>query len=288
MIEEILLSTIRLSIPLLMAALGGMLSERSGVANIALEGFLLVSAFLAALFAHYLGNPWLATLVAVILTGVIGLMFAAVSIYGRADQIVIGMAFNLLLAGSIPVICKSLFGASGSTPSLPIENRIDSPNLFLFSALSLFLLVTWMYKKTRFGLRSIAAGENPLALISVGVTPTWIQIKAVVLGAMITALGGTFLSLCLGSGYIRNMSAGRGYIALAALIFGGWRPVPTMLACFFFGLTDALQIQIQGQSFFGISIPSQFIQILPFLAALIFVAFFSKGARAPKAINVRY
>jgi simple sugar transport system permease protein len=214
-----------------------------------------------------------------------GLAFAIACVYGRGDQIVIGTAFNLLAAGALPTILKSLYDVSGSTPALPLELRFASPWPFAALAVALALALRFLFSATRHGLRIDAAGENPQALVTQGASFRLVRVRAVVEGALIAGVGGAYLSLCQGSGYTRDMSAGRGFIALAALIFGNWRPVPTLLACLFFGLTDAIQIQLQGHSWNGVAIPSQFIQIIPYLATLIALVAFSRRIAPPAAIN---
>lgn len=284
MFEDLLLSTLRLSIPLIFAAYGGLLSERSGIANIALESYLLFSAFVAASVTAITSNLILGVAAGVLASGVVGALFAAISIYGRGDQIVIGTAFNLMAAGLIPVFCRSLFDVTGATPSLPLNLRFQNPWGFVFLAFGIAGALHWMIYKSRFGLRIWAAGENPLSIHTQGVSVNWVRMKAVTLGAMIAGLGGVFMSLALASGFVRNMSAGRGFIALAALIFGGWRPVPALLACLLFGFTDALQIYLQGQDS-GIAIPNQFVQIIPYLVTLGILVFYSGKMKAPKALN---
>jgi ABC-type uncharacterized transport system permease subunit len=282
---EMLMSVLRLSVPILFAAYGGMLSERSGIANIALEGNLLFSAFAGAAVTALVGDVWLGALAGVAVSGLVGFLFGAVCIWGRGDQIVVGTAFNLLAYGLVPVITKAVFSVTGSTPALPTELRFHSPLAFFALALLVLGGLAYLYRSTRHGLRMIAAGENPAALETQGVNYKLVRLRAVVEGSLITGIGGVYLSLCQGSGYIREMSAGRGFIALAALIFGGWRPVPTFLACLFFAFTDAVQIQLQGQSIGGYSVPNQFVQIIPYVATLAVLVFYARRISAPSAIN---
>lgn len=281
--DELLLSTLRLSVPLIFAAYGGMLSERSGIANIALEALLLVSAFSAAATTHFSGNLVLGVVAGLSAAAVTGLLFALTCIYGKGDQIVIGTGFNLLAVGFLPVLNKAWFNITGSTPALPVALRFSEPIYFFLIALVCVASYVYLFHKTRHGLRIIAAGENPAALLTQGVSFNAVRIRAVVEGSVIAGVGGVYLSLCQGSGYVREMSAGRGFIALAALIFGAWKPVPTFLACLFFSLTDAIQIQLQGME--GIPIPNQFIQIFPYVATLLILILFARRISAPKAIN---
>ncbi len=283
--NDILMSTLRLSVPLIFAAYGGMLSERSGIANIGLESYLLVSAFVAAATTYLTGNLFLGCLCAIVATSLLGALFASICIWGRGDQIVVGTAMNLMAAGLIPIATKYLFDVTGSTPSLPIELRLSHPLVFLSVAIVCTMGLHYMFKYLRHGLRIQAAGHNPLTLLTQGVAFDILRLRAVVEGAAIASLGGIYLSLCMSSGYIRNMSAGRGFLALAALIFGSWKPIPTFLACLFFGFTDSIQIRLQGIQWNGKPIPNQFVQILPFVFTLVLLVAFSSRMKAPKAIN---
>jgi len=283
--DEILMSTLRLALPLLFAAYGGLLSERSGVANIALESYLLFSAFAAASVAFLTQNLWLGVTAGLAASALTGLLFAFVCLWGRGDQIVIGTGFNLLAIGLIPLMSKALFDATGSTPALPLELRFSQSWGFIAIAGVTVIYLVFLFRSTRHGLRITAAGESPMALITQGVSARSVRVRAIVEGSVIAGLGGVYLSLCQGSGYVREMSAGRGFIALAALIFGAWKPVPTLLACLFFGLTDAVQIQLQGQEWGGIKVPTQFVQIMPFAATLIVLMLASRRISAPAAIN---
>ncbi len=275
----------RLSIPLVFAALGGLMCERSGVANIALEAILLFSAFAAGAAAAMSANVYFGVVAGLAAAGVIGCLFGLICLWGRGDQIVVGTGFNLLAAGLIPVITKAMFDRTGSTPALTAEQTFHLPLIFFLVATATFVALEFLFRKTRHGLRITAAGENPLALRTQGVSDRKVRLRAVVEGSVIAGVGGVYLSLCQGSGYIRDMSAGRGFIALAALIFGAWRPWPTFLACIFFAFTDAIQIQLQGQAIAGVAIPNQLIQIFPYVATLLVLVFASRKMAAPEAIN---
>lgn len=283
--EDLLVSTLRLSLPLMFACLGALWSERSGVANIALESYLLFSAFVAAAVAHYTTNPYMGMVAGVMASCLVGLLFALVTQLGRADHIVIGTAFNFLAAGSIPVFCRYLFNVTGSTPSLAEAERLSSLQFFFIAAPIFIGISSFMLKRTRFGLRVHAAGENPMALISQGVNVLWLRVRAIVFGAFMAGFGGVMLSLVLSSGYSRDMSAGRGFMALAALIFGGWRPGPAIGACLFFGLVDALQIYHQAHHILPWEVPPALIQSTPYLVTLILVVVAGKRSVAPSAIN---
>jgi simple sugar transport system permease protein len=208
-----------------------------------------------------------------------------VCIWGRGDQIVVGTAFNLLALGLIPVVSKGVFGVTGSTPNLPAELTFHQAWMFFVLALVLLASFSYLFSSTRHGLRIWAAGENPSALLTQGVNPNRVRFWAVVKGGVVVGIGGIYLSLCQGSGYVREMSAGRGFIALAALIFGAWRPLPTFLACLFFALTDAIQIQLQGKQIGAWTVPNEFVQIAPYVVTLLVLVFYKRKISAPAAIN---
>jgi simple sugar transport system permease protein len=282
----IIFSTIRLATPLLLAALGGMFSERAGVINIALEGLMLAGAFTAAAITHYTGSPWVG-LLAGILAGVgVALIHAVASIRFQADQVVSGTAINILMLGVPALLSGAFFLSSGSTPQIPKDNLIPwTPVVLAF----LLVPVTWyVLFRTPFGLRLRAVGENPGAADAAGVSVTRLRYSAVLLSGALAGIGGAYLSIGQSSLFTRNMTSGRGFIALAALIFGKWRPVQTMLACLLFGFTEALAIQLQGVKFGEEEIPNQFIQIIPYLLTIIVLAGFIGRARAPRALGLPY
>lgn len=285
MIEELGVSAMRLAVPLIFAALGGLLSERSGVANIALEALLLFSAFASGAVTALTGDLYLGVAAGLLAAMLVGALFGSICLWGRGDQVVVGTGFNLLAAGLIPVITKAMFDRTGSTPALSAEQTFHEPLYFFLVATLAFIVLEFVFRRTRHGLRITAAGENPLALRTQGVSDRKVRLRAIIEGSAIVGLGGVYLSLCQGSGYVRDMSAGRGFIALAALIFGAWRPWSTFLACLFFALTDAIQIQLQGKTIGTFAVPNQFVQILPYLATLLVLIFASRKMAAPQAIN---
>ena len=282
----LLFSTIRLATPLLLAALGGMFSERAGVINIALEGLMLAGAFTAAAITHYTGNPWVGLLAGILAGTAIALIHAVASIRFKADQVVSGTAINILMLGVPALLIGAFFLSSGSTPQIPRENLMPWTPVFLAFAL---VPVTWyVLFRTPFGLRLRAVGENPGAADAAGVSVPRLRYAAVLLSGALAGIGGAYLSIGQSSLFTRNMTSGRGFIALAALIFGKWRPVQTMLACLLFGFTEALAIQLQGVKIGEEEIPNQFIQIIPYLLTIIVLAGFIGRARAPRALGLPY
>lgn len=283
LVIPLVFATLRLATPLAFAAMGGFMSERSGVVNVALEGFMLVGAFTGAVLAHSFASEWLGWGGAFIAGLLIGAIYALFVIELKANQIVTGMALNLLVTGLIPFITKILFNSTGSTPTLPVDDRFTWEPL-AFLALLVAGITFWLYK-TRSGLWLLFAGEKPEALAASGVSVRKVRWIAVTLSGGLAAWGGASLSLFLASSYSPMMSGGRGYMALAALIFGKWMPVPAVCACLLFAFAEAMQIRLQGVQIAGFTIPFQFIQILPYVVTIIALAGFIGKNKAPSALG---
>ena len=303
----LLFSTIRLATPLVLAAIGGLYSERSGVINIALEGLMLAGAFTAASVTFYAHNPWVGLLGGMIAGALVALILALACIRFKADQVVTGTGINIMFLGLPAVLSGAMFLSSGSTPQIPKENLLPNLSRFLpgfisswriFSDVSIISLIAiivvvataYVLYRTPFGLRLRAVGENPEAADAAGVSVNRIRFIGVILSGALAGIGGAYLSIGQSSLFTRNMTAGRGFIALAALIFGKWRPVQTMLACLLFGFADALTIQMQGVAKLpsGEDIPVQFIQMIPYVVTIVVLAGFIGQSRAPKAIGIPY
>jgi simple sugar transport system permease protein len=278
----LLFSTIRLATPLLLAALGGLWSERSGVINIGLEGMLLAGAFTAAVVTHFVHNPWLGLAAAVLAGMLTALVHAFVCITCKADQVVSGTAINILFLGLPALLSGALFESTGATPQIPQGQLLPVAPIVMAFAL---VPITWyVLNRTRFGLRLRAVGENPEAADTAGIRVDAVRYAGVILSGALAAIGGAYLSIGQSSLFTRNMSAGRGFIALAALIFGKWRPVQTMLACLLFGLAEAVTIQMQGVT----PIPVEFIQIIPYVLTIVVLAGFIGLSRPPRALGLPY
>lgn len=280
-------STLRVSTPLLFAALGGLVSERSGVINIALEGIMLVGAFAGAAVAYTTHSPWLGACAGMTAGMVFAGIYALFVIQLRSDQIVAGTAVNMLAAGATPFICKLLYGVTGSTPSLAMDARFVSAPLWIVWML---VIACWAWiGYTPSGAWVRFAGEKPEALDAAGIRVNRVRWVSVLMSGLLAGLGGASLSIYLSSSFARNMTAGRGFMALAALIFGKWRPVPTAIACLLFGLTDALQIRLQGVVLWGSEpVPVQFIQILPYFVTVLVLAGVVGQSRAPRALGLPF
>jgi len=294
-------STIRLSTPLILAALGGLYSERSGVINIALEGMMLAGAFTAAAVTVFAHSSFVGVLAAVLAGILVAALHAVATINYRADQVVSGTAINILFLGVPALLSGALFESTGATrqltkdevlPDLAFFNPENSPVLasifnhkpivylgFLIVAVTLYVLY-----RTRFGLRLRAVGENPEAADTAGINVMKMRYAGVLISGALAALGGAYLSIGQSSQFTRNMTAGRGFIALAALIFGKWHPVGALMACLLFGFAEAISIRMQGT----VNIPNQFIQMIPYVLTMVMLAGLIRRADPPKALGVAY
>ncbi|MEP6570313.1 MAG: ABC transporter permease [Acidobacteriota bacterium] len=281
-------STIRLSTPLVLAALGGLFSERSGVINIALEGMMLAGAFTAAAVTYATGSPYVGLVAGMMAGMLIAAIHALACIRYQADQVVTGTAINILMLGMPAFLSGALFLSSGSTPQIPKEHLI--PWLPIVIAFVMVPLSWYVLYKTPFGLRLRSVGENPEAADAAGVPVARMRYAGVLLSGVLAGIGGAYLSIGQSSLFTRNMTSGRGFIALAALIFGKWRPVQTMLACLLFGFTEAISIQMQGVVKLpsGDDIPVQFLQMVPYLLTIIVLAGFIGSSRPPRALGIPY
>jgi general nucleoside transport system permease protein len=285
---SLIMSTLRLATPLVLAALGGLFSERAGVINIALEGIMLAGAFTAAAMTYAAGSPWVGLLSGIAAGVLIAAIHAVACIRYKADQVVSGTAINILMFGVPGFLSGALFLSSGSTPQLPKEQLI--PYAPMLMAALLVPLTWYVLYRTPFGLRLRSVGENPEAADAAGVSVASIRYAAVLLSGVLAGIGGAYLSIGQSSLFTRNMTSGRGFIALAALIFGKWRPVQTMLACLLFGFTEAVSIQMQGVVKLpsGEDIPVQFIQMVPYVWTIVVLAGFIGHSRPPRALGMPY
>ena len=307
-------STIRIATPLIFCAMAGIFSERSGIIDIGLEGKMLLSAFVAASATFLTGSPWIGLLSAVAASGFASLIHGFACITNKGDQVISGLAINILASGLTITVGIALFARGGQTPSLGSEQRfmpIDFPfqnvvnnipffgdlysnvisghNILVYLSIFAVFLTYYVIFKTRFGLRLRAVGEKPEAVDTAGISVIKMRYQAVIIAGMLCGLAGAYLSIAHGAGFGREMSAGKGYIALAAMIFGKWNPIPTLFACLLFGFLEALGNRLQGVELFLIGeVPVQFMQALPYILTVILLAGFIGKARAPGAIGVPY
>lgn len=297
-VADYLSASLRLSMPLAFAALGGLLSERSGVLNIGLEGIILTGAFVSAAVSIYTGSVWAGTLAALVVGGLVGLLHAYLCVSLRVDQLVSGLAINLAASGLTSYGARVLF--SSGTIALPGFDTIGIPGLkelpligpvlFNQDPLTYFLLVliplcTYILFHTTLGLALRAVGEYPRAADTAGVSVMRVRYISVALSGCLSGLGGAYLALVHVRFFTEDMSAGKGFIALAALIFGKWHPVGTAFACLLFGATEALQLRIQA---FNLNIPYQFLVMLPYVVALLALVGLAGKSTPPAALGTVY
>ena len=275
---------IRIAVPYLFAASGGVIAERSGIISLSLEGYMLTGAVSATLGAHYSGSAWIGVLAGIFGGLVFGLLHGIASIRYKADQVVTGIAINLLAIGVTRFFLKLAFASSSNSPRIEgfggnqALHGFDNPLLWL--GLLTAPALAFLIYRTPFGLRVRAVGEHPAAAESLGVKASLIQYLAVAVSGILAALGGVFLALDQHQ-FTDQMTAGRGFIAVAAVIFGRWDPVRAALACLFFAFAETLQIQLQGTQL----IPSQFIEMIPYLLTIIALAGVVGRAVPPAALG---
>lgn len=296
----ILASTLRSATPLVLAALGGVFTERSGVINIALDGIMLMGAFAAVLVAYFTGSPWLGVLGAIAAGVAISAVHAVVSIEFKANQVVSGVALNLLSTGVTTFLLVVIWGTAGHTPPVPRVPELILPWLrfipllgpvlaeqtpFTWLALLLVPLCNWVLFATPFGLRLRAVGEFPKAADTSGVAVAPLRYVGVLLSGVLAGLGGACLSVGLLNSFQQNMTAGAGFIALAAMIFGNWRPWGALGACLLFGLAQAANNFLQA---LGISVAPQLLLIAPYVLTMLALAGLVGRVEAPAASGVPY
>jgi simple sugar transport system permease protein len=289
----ILDSTLRLSIPLLCACLAGLWSERSGVVDIGLEGKLLVAAFAAGAAAHVTGSAWMGLVAGIGASVLLALVHGFASITQRGNQIVSGVAINMLAAGLTATIGNAWYAQGGRTP--PIEGGarfgevLFGHSALVYIALAMVPLTWFVLARTRFGLRLRAVGEKPAAVDTAGISVTALRYSAVVMAGVLCGLGGTYLAAALSAGFLPGMTAGRGFIALAALIFAKWRAWPALGACLLFGFLEAMSIRLQGVPLPGVGqVPVEAIQAMPYIITVLLLAGFGGRAIPPRAAGIPY
>ncbi|MBU5256069.1 ABC transporter permease [Tissierella praeacuta] len=299
MLDKLLLlisNTIMYSTPLAFGALGGLMSERSGVINIGLEGMMTIGAATGVSIAYITGNPWIGFLCAGIAGGLIALLHAIASISLRADQSVSGIAINLLGSGASLFLVRIIFG-SLNTP--PVPKKLpklfsDSSVLGAFSrlnfevtaviALLIMLLIWFIFAKTKWGLRISSVGEHPIVADSLGLNVYKIRYICVIISGFLAGLGGASMTLSVLSNFVPTAISGHGFIALTAVIFGKWKPLSVYLSCLFFGLAQAIVIQLGG----GAMLSSQIVAMLPYVLTIIVLVLFVGRSVGPKASGIPY
>lgn len=301
-------SAVRLATPLLLACLAGLFSERGGIFDIGLEGKMLAAAFLSAAVAAATGNVWLGMSAGIGVSLLLALLHGVASITFRGDQLISGVAINFLAAGLTVVIGQSWFALGGRTPALqdggrfsnwewpladaladvpiagPIYSELISGHTALVYVAAIAVPLSWFVLfRTRFGLRLRAVGENPAAVDTAGISVVKLRYSAVLICGLLCGLAGAYLATGLAAGFVKDMTAGRGFIALAALIFAKWRPWQAMGTCLLFGLLEAIANRYQSIELGNFIVPVQFMQALPYILTVVILAGFVGKAIPPRA-----
>ncbi|MDO6484798.1 ABC transporter permease [Shimia thalassica] len=305
---QLLDSTVRLATPLLLACLAGLYSERAGIFDIGLEGKMLAAAFFSAAFAYTTGSVWIGLLAGIAASLILSAVHGLASITFRGNQLISGVAINFLAAGMTVLVAQNWFKQGGRTPSLiggarfePITlpfaealkdvpvlgplyyELISGHSILVYIAFALVPLTWWVLFRTRFGLRLRAVGENPAAVDTAGVSVIGLRFAAVAICGVLCGIAGAYLATALQAGFVKDMTAGRGFIALAALIFAKWRPWHALGACLLFGLLQAIALRYQNIDLGGIVIPVQVMDALPYILTVVILAGFVGKAIPPRA-----
>ncbi|MBV8501708.1 MAG: ABC transporter permease [Paucibacter sp.] len=314
LIASLTASTLRVTTPLLLCALAGLVSERSGVIDIGLEGKMLAAAFAAGAAAAVTHSTGLGLLAAIVVACIFSLIHGYATVTHRGDQVISGVALNMVAAGLTVVLGIAWFNQGGQTPAVEEAVRLKalvpgyvepqagwgpalgyalfSHNVLVYVALALVGGIWFFMERTRPGLRLRAVGENPAMVDAAGVSVPMLRYAALMINGLLCGLAGSYLVLAQNANFSPNMTAGRGFIALAAMIFGKWKPVPTLFACLLFGFLDAAAIRLQGVSLpawlGGGEVPVQLIQALPYVLTVVLLAGFIGQAVAPKALGRPY
>jgi len=307
-------ATLRVATPLILCALAGLFSERSGIIDIGLEGKMLAAAFAAATVGAATGQAGLALLAAVAIAVMLALLHGFACITHRGDHVVSGVAINIVASGLTAVLGIHWYQRGGQTPDVPASGRFATlfpdladamsrvpvigpfiaeillkHNLLVYLAFAAVPAAWWLLYRTRFGLRLRAVGENPHMVDTAGISVSGLRYRAVMICGALCGVAGTYLTLAQNASFTPNMTAGQGFMALAAMIFGKWRPGPALFACLLFGFLDAVAIRLQGVSLPGVGqVPVQLIQAAPYVLTVVLLAGFIGKAVAPKAIGVPY
>ena len=289
-------STLRVSTPLIFCALAGLLSERSGVIDLGLEGKMLLSAFAAGAAGAVTGSLTLALAIALLVGLAMSMLHGYACVSHRGDQVVLGIALTMTAAGLSIVLGIAWFKQGGQTPPLPDTVRIGTwwlgHNALVYLALAMVPAIWFLLYRTTLGLRLRATGENPAMVDAAGLSVKALRYGALACNGLLCGVAGSYLVLAQGANFSPHMTAGRGYMALAAMIFGKWHPLGALGACILFGFLDAVAIRLQGvplpPELGGGAVPVQAIQALPYLMTVILLAGFMGHARAPAALGIPY
>lgn len=289
--------TLLYSTPMVFGALGGVLSERSGVVNIGIEGMMTFGAFAGAAAGYYSGNPWIGVLCAAAAGGILALLHALASITFRADQTISGVAINLLGPALAVFFCRIAF--DGATMSYPVERKLPkimgsgvegslsnlNVDVMVIAGLVFAVLMWFVLYRTKWGLRILAVGENPAAADTLGINVYKTRYACVILSGILAGIGGATVTLGIVAQFTQTSIAGQGFIALAAVIFGKWKPMGAYKACLIFGFSQALTVVLGGGA---ISVPTEILAMLPYVLTIVILILFIGKSVAPKADGVPY
>lgn len=289
---------LRLAIPITLGAIGATLSERSGIVNLGIEGMMLVGALSAVCGTFFTGEPWIGVLFSIIFGGLFGLIHAMATIRFKAHQIVSGVGINMLAAGLTPVIVKALWGKDGMSAqveglknfTIPIISKIPflgaifvNQSIFLYMTVFVAFFSWFVMYKTNVGLRLRAIGDHPKAARTAGISVDKYRYVCVTLSGVLAGLGGAYLSIVQNNIFVQDMIAGRGFMAIAANIFGGWNPLGSFFASLFFSFAQSVRFYVVG-----INIPDQFIQMIPYAMTLFVLIFAGRKSQAPESLGNIY
>lgn len=306
---QVLDSTIRLCVPLLLACLAGLFSERSGIIDIGLEGKMLIAAFFSAAIAYMTGSVWIGLAAGIAASVALSMVHGLASITFHGDQLISGVALNFLASGLTVLIAQHWFGQGGRTPALMQYGRfseltlpltetlrpipligplyaevLSGHSILVYVAFALVPFSWWLLYRTRFGLRLRAVGDAPDAVDTAGVSVAGLRYAAIGIAGVLCGLAGAYLATGLQAGFVREMSAGRGYIALAALIFAKWRPWAALWACLLFGFLEALSLRPDiVEAVLSFRVPVQLMNALPYILTVVILAGFVGKATPPRA-----
>lgn len=288
MIEFIVLA-LNLSVPLVLAALASMIAERAGVICLGVEGMMLFGSFFAVVGSYYTGNPWIGVCFAILSGFVAGLVYGVFSVHLRGQQVVVGVAINFFASGITPMISQEIWGSSGASATVNAIPHIDLSWIFGKQVgISCFVPITvlivlgmWVFiYKTKYGLRLRMIGDYPLGMQTCGVNTNRYKLYAMMASGVLSALGGAFLSVSYGNLFVNGMVAGRGYMGVAANIFGGWTPLGGALAAVFFSIIQSLRYTLTN-----VTIPTQLMQMLPYIVTLIALVIFGRNSKSPEGLG---
>ncbi|RGJ46770.1 ABC transporter permease [Olsenella sp. TM06-36] len=289
---NMVLATLRMAIPLTLGSIGGVLCERSGIVNLGIEGMMLAGSFAGAVGAYYSQSALVGVLTAILVGGLVGLLHAVLCIHFHTKQSVSGVGINILVSGLTIVLCRAIFDSDGMSAQVSQVPNVTVPGLsaipvvgeifsnqspYLFAMLIVTAATWWFMYRTTPGLRLRVIGDNPQAAETAGINVTKYRYIAVIACGMLCGLAGSYLSISQGNVFVKDMVAGRGFMALAAMIFGGWNPLGSMLASLLFAFAQAIRISMQ------VDVPDQLLQMLPYAITLLALMFVGRKIRGPQA-----